>query len=262
MRRQLGAAPTRTTDAVTLATLGALNLYGPYASRPAASMAGRCYECTDNGNTYYDTGTTWLLVSVSGSGIKGVEPPAFTSTTPLGSATITADKGTRLITTPGTGSGTTYAWRVEYQTLSPTSGYTCIGHVTMTTSYATASYAGLVLYNSTSGSFITFGLSTDSSNGQAVRALKWTSPTAYSAEYGSAVVLSQIPGGRMPNWFRFREDGTNRYLEYSLDGVDWMTHSSASRTDFITPDRVGWGFNNSLSATYVSRLRSFAVTSP
>lgn len=48
------------TPLVTLDGIISTYYSGTLASRPAASIMGRHYYATDNGNLYFDTGTTWL----------------------------------------------------------------------------------------------------------------------------------------------------------------------------------------------------------
>ena len=66
----------------------------------------------------------------------------------------------------------------------------------------------------------------------------------------------------MPQWFRIRDDNTNRYYETSLNGLDWATLSSEARTTFLTADQIGWGMDFAVSSptrTTTLRLRSFSV---
>lgn len=41
-------------------------------------------------------------------------------------------------------------------------------------------------------------------------------------------------------WIRIRDDNTNRYFDYSRDGVNFRNAFSASRTDWMTPNEVGF----------------------
>lgn len=44
------------------------------------------------------------------------------------------------------------------------------------------------------------------------------------------------------DWLRIRDDGTNRYLDVSQDGVIWYNIFSISRTTWLTPTQVGFCF--------------------
>jgi hypothetical protein len=57
---------------------------------------------------------------------------------------------------------------------------------------------------------------------------------------------------------RIRDDNTNRYYEYSYNGVDWVALYSATRTDFLIPDQIGWG-GDSYSQAVSARLSSWNV---
>lgn len=63
---------------------------------------------------------------------------------------------------------------------------------------------------------------------------KYNSPTSYNSTYiGTTRPASMI-------FFRFTDDGTNRISSWSFDGVNFVTIHTVSRTDFITPTKVGF----------------------
>lgn len=232
-----------------------INASGVYASRPTVGHPGRLYFCTDNGNVYKDNGTTWDLAALGGSGLAGVEPPSASwSTTTLGSATVAADKGGRLFTVV---SAAGVNVRVEYRTLSPTSNYTATFYLGCTFPLTNQVLGGIFLRNSSSGSLIHFGPSYDTGTATSpyMQASQWTNATTFSANYQ----VTSIPTVYFINWWRIRDDGTNRYFEYSYDGFEWQTFFSGGRTNFITPDQIGWGAFNNSGITAYQRLRSFSV---
>jgi hypothetical protein len=118
--------------------------------------------------------------------------------------------------------------------------------------------SGIWLRNSTAGSLIHFGLTMAAGNALSLQSYKFSSATVLNSNYATA-----IPGAALlepVNWLRYRDDGTNRYFEYSYNGIDWITYFSVGRTDFTTPDQIGWGLDNQGSGqTQVLRLRSFSV---
>jgi hypothetical protein len=236
-----------------------INASGVYASLPTVGHPGRVYDCTDNGNTYRDNGTTWDLAKLGGLGVAGVEPPsAGWSTTTLGSSTFAADKGGRLLTMPSA-SGNNL--RIEYRTLSPTINYTATAIIDPLQIPTTSSNGGLALRNSSSGSLVTFFWGLDSgSGGWLLELWQWTS--AGAAGGAPTPTYKQLVMNSPPRGYRFRDDGTNRNAEYTYNGIDWTPYVSIGRTDFITPDQVGWGGNNNTGITALCRLRSFAVTTP
>lgn len=232
----------------------ALNASGLYSALPAAGFTGRTYDCTDNGNRYRDNGTTWDLVSLGGLGLAGTEPPSASwSTTTLGSSTFAANRGGRLLTCVSAAGNNL---RVEYRTLSPAINYTASAVIDLTniTIQSSPSIGGLVLRNSSSGSLITFFWGYDlGSGGYLLTVWKWTNATTLSASYAQFGL--NVP----PQALRFRDDGTNRIAEFTHNGIDWITYHSVGRTDFITPDQIGWGSNNASGLTTYYRMRSFSV---
>jgi len=247
------------SDANNVATeiLG-INASGVYASLPTVGHPGRTYDCTDNGNRYRDNGTSWELVSVGGTGIGGVEPPSGMTTTTMGSATVVADRGGRLLTVPGTSGDN---WRGEFKTLSPTSNYTLTGHI-QSSAFAQANYtaSGILVRQSSNSNFVTFGpcYNIASYGGAFIGVLAWTSLTV-SSVLGTPIVVSTLLEG-MPKWFRIRDNGTNRFYEYSVTGMDWTIAYQQGRTTTVTPDQYGWGGDvNNTAVTNVYRLRSLSV---
>jgi hypothetical protein len=147
-------------------------------------------------------------------------------------------------------------WRLEYRTLTPPSNYTVTAYIESALYPVSDGYASLVLRNGTSGSFVVFGHAA-SSTGFALAAVKYSSPTVGIATYTSQT-LALLPGG-LPKWLRIHDDGTNRIMEHSYNGLDWTLHYSIGRTDFVTPDQIGWGAHSSGGQTNLARLRSFSV---
>jgi hypothetical protein len=235
-----------------------INASGVYASLPAAGHPGRLYVCTDVDLILRDNGTTWDIVHLgSGGGIATTPPSSSWTTTTLGSATIAADRDGRLNTCPSAAGDN---WRIEYRTLSPTSNYTFTAYLESAQYHSNFAKAAIILRNSTSGNFVIFGHSYDSGSygGYGIQTVKYSSPTVGIAIYNSQSI-AQLPYG-LPKWLRIRDDGTNRIFEFSDNGLNWMLHYSVGRTDYITPDQIGWGVNNSSGQTNYARLRSWSVT--
>lgn len=225
---------------------------GTYAARPAAGNAGSIYLCTDVGLFCYDNGTTWVNFQDGLGGLLTVPPSASWTTSTLGSATFAADKDGRLLTIP---SATGDNWRIEYRTLANATPYTVTAYIDYTMRNQASFFSGLVLRDA-SGNLVTFGIGYDGT--PRVVGMKWTSITAYSADYLRSDVTQW---GGIPKWFRIRDDGTNRYCEFSFNGLDWVLFHSVGRTDFLTATQVGWGANfNATGYTNYMRLQSFLET--
>jgi hypothetical protein len=73
----------------------------------------------------------------------------------------------------------------------------------------------------------------------------FSSPTAFVSTQVSPVAQSH----RL-QWIRLRDNGTDRFVDTSADGDEWVLFASFGRTSYITPDQVFFGLNvNNLSAT-------------
>ncbi|WP_104151097.1 hypothetical protein [Mycobacterium intracellulare] len=222
---------------------------GTYSSLPAAGNVGAWFLCTDHRLLLRDNGTTWDRFN--GSLDRLYDPPSSgLTTTTLGTATFAADKGDRLLTIP---SVTGANWRAEYKSLSPTSNYTVEACIDAVFSANNNPNVGIVLRDSASGKMLHFGVSYN--NAFIISMWQWNSATSWNA-----ATLSGTPSF-WPNWFRVRDDGTNRYYECSQNRSEWFTALVHPRTTFIIPDQVGWGGDNEgLGATILARLRSFRVS--
>lgn len=78
-----------------------------------------------------------------------------------------------------------------------------------------------------------------------LRAAKFSSTTAYTADYSGAVIYA----GDVPKWLRINDDGTNRTISYSHNGINFIAFHSIGRTDFLTPTRYAIGLNSQNDVT-------------
>jgi hypothetical protein len=101
--------------------------------------------------------------------------------------------------------------------------------------YATSNGYGFVFRESGSGKLS--GIYFELSGGPTpyFYASKWTDHATYSATYGSN---SPFYAG-LPLWLRLADDGANRTMAWSFDGVNFLTIHSVGRTDFLTADEIG-----------------------
>lgn len=224
-------------------------LIGPFGSLPAAGISGRQYYCTDTGLLLLDNGTSWDRINGGPLTYFTAPPSSGLTTTAMGSDTFSADKDARLLAMAASGS----AWRVEYRTLSPTSNYTATAYVEVPEPGANAVIAGLVILDSSGTKLIAFGPGNNSSFG--VFVFGATALNGINSTRGSATSLVTCP-----NWYRIRDDGTNNNFEYSINGVDWVTVLTESRSGFLTPAYIGWGGVNTSGGARKARIRSFKLT--
>lgn len=68
---------------------------------------------------------------------------------------------------------------------------------------------------------------------------KWTNVTTYSATYAAHLEGTYLG---QPNFLRIADDGADRHISISDDGVNFNLFHSVARTDFLTPTQVGVGW--------------------
>jgi hypothetical protein len=73
----------------------------------------------------------------------------------------------------------------------------------------------------------------------------------YSGATG-AITVTDYVAQHAPNvihWVRFGDNGTNRTIEISADGQNWLLFHSVARTDYMTADQVGFYVTGQNAAT-------------
>lgn len=230
-----------------------LNLQGLFGSRPTASFPGRLYLAIDNGMTYRDNGTGWDLVTAADPWPGTPGDSSLWTAVNLGTATFTHDRDTILVTAPTNGS--TNSVRLYVKPLSPTSNYTITARIdTVTAPSADFWEMGLVLRNSSSGALVTHVLRWGS--GAKINVVKYNSATSANSNYVTPITLAN---NIYPSYLRIRDNGTNRFFDYSFNGFDWINATSHARTDFITPDQYGIA-TDAYSQAVSMRLRTLSIT--
>lgn len=71
---------------------------------------------------------------------------------------------------------------------------------------------------------------------------KYDSATAYNSSYtptGGDMYALQLAFG-MGLWIKLEDDNTDRKFYLSPNGLDWVLYHSVGRTDFHTPDEIGF----------------------
>lgn len=228
---------------------------GLYSALPSAGNSGAVYYATDVGIVFRDNGTSWDVVG-NGQPAFTLPPSSGWSTNTLGSATFAADKGGRVLSIPSVANQN---FRVESRALSPASNYTVKAAIDVHAAIpATTVYfhSGLVLMDSATGKLIHFGISKHAATTtMGVQVRTWTNATTWLDILAHDIFNLMPP----PRWLRIRDDNTNRYYEYSINGQDWQLLWTQARTTFITPDKIGWGADNSTGNAATLRLNSFTL---
>ncbi|TDK88805.1 hypothetical protein EUA02_25715 [Mycobacterium paragordonae] len=229
----------------------------PFSGTPTAGTKGRMYVSNDVGLIQRDNGTAWEYIWGGPLGYLTKPPSSGWSWVNQGTATTATELGGERITAPSS----TRNWRMRVRSLSPTSNYSARCYVEVAAKPTDAWFTGLVLRDTVTQSFITFGVGLVSSPAGYNAHLgvnRWASSTTFNSESWHQTSYL-LPGGAIPQWLGISDDGTNRYFQFSHNGVDWITAFSESRAAYFTPNQFGFGASNEGSgADLVIRLRSLS----
>lgn len=114
---------------------------------------------------------------------------------------------------------------------------------------------GLCLRDSTNSKFITWGIYSNNSFPGEPNPIKWNDANTLQGVYlGFVARMNCMHSHRRV--FRIVDDGTDLIFKFSVDGLNFQTYHTISRTDFMTPNQTGIYVVNS-SATYVFHPRVY-----
>ena len=228
------------------------NKSGAHASQPTSDrVVGDQYWPNDGFHTARWNGTLWEAWG-----------PLFPMKRPVDSEFSWVNQGAAIVTEAGggiyldsvnaSGSTATPDWNMRTKAL-PAAPYT------ITAAFVTANPAdnyldcGLILRKNSDGKFVTFEYFYNSAlaGGWGFGSGKWNGLASFSANY---TVTGGLTGGRLGLiWMRVKDDNTNRILQVSADGKNFRTIHTVGRTDFITPDEIGF-FVNGQSVSLASSM--------
>ena len=222
---------------------------GVYSSLPAAGMkSGDRYKCTDSPHDLIYSGAAWNAF-VRGIQATPVSLAAFSWVNQGGSSA--SQQGASLAVTVPAVSGDQYRSLVKSV---PSAPYTAIAMFDMLLAEYNYSQAGLVLRDSGSGKMVVCSLAVQPSQLQ-LTAAKLASNSSFSANY-QTYNLFGIP---CPVWLRIRDDATTRFFGFSVDGLTWWEFFSVGRTDYITPNQIGfYGDSNNTTAGLQYTVHSYS----
>lgn len=105
---------------------------------------------------------------------------------------------------------------------------------------------GLLWRDSSSGKMIRFALVAQGGGQPVLFLSKEDSATAFNSSYALDWVecyrlIAGMFAGFLPVWLRIADDGANRICSVSTDGVNFIVVHTVGRTDFMTPDEIGFG---------------------
>jgi hypothetical protein len=240
-----GGAPTTATyvtedaDATLSAEVLTTTLLatGAHGSRPAPAKAGRFYWPTDGLSVGRDNGSSYDPFGPVNALTK---PPTVASGTALnaGSSVISEEKDLLHLFVPKESAlnirGMHWA--------APATPYTITARVSFNPIVVSQMMFGVMWRQSSDGKLVTAHLETAVSS-LLLNVYKWSGPTAVSAVY---VSLNWWQHGV---WFKLEDDGSNRKVHISTDGLYFTQIHTVGRTDFLTADQVGFfGIANTASA--------------
>lgn len=247
-----GATVTHILTAASLEQLVADRLeIGAYGSLPSAGVANRLYLPTDKPVASLDNGSAWAgfgpLFPLTQPNLTGY---SWVNQGDSGSITQT---NSYVYMQNGPGSGAE-DWALYVKSVASAPYTYTVGFLPLLVS-AQYSELGVVLYNSSSGKFISLSMQADqysnSPPGMVLINAKWSSTSSFNASYnfqhGAATLVPWYAGFV---FFRIYDDGTERHWQYSSDGVNFLTLAQQSNTDYITPDSIGFGidcYNSSIA---------------
>ncbi len=233
-------------------TIGATSGTGGTGNSIYTGAAGSEPGGINSGDAYLPN-NGFVLERYSGSGwvpwgplFPMVDPnlAGITTWVNQGGATVSSANGGIVLSTPA-GSGSDSV-RLRVKT-APATPYTITAAYLCNFPFVSGVFTGLVWRDSSSGKFTQVGPFYSSgvqTQKLVYAALKWSSPTTFSAYYtltggGTNVMYSEGP----IHWIRIADDGATRTAGVSTDGQNFTTILSVGRTDFQTPDQVGFSLD-------------------
>lgn len=223
--------------------------YGTYANLPATCKTGDQYKTSDSIYEFLATATdTWTAFNCSK---KVVVPPAsgWSWNGNQGSATVDYTYGYGYLYAPSNSGDSLRA-----QVRSTSAPYVVTARVRVQHYQSNYTSAGIVFRDSATDKHVVFGLG--SNGGQNLLSYYHSTATAAGSGRGTFISLTNIN----EIWLRGSDDNTNRILEYSLDGNNWIQYSSSTRTTDLTANQIGWFANSNNSNRVDAMLISWNVT--
>jgi hypothetical protein len=217
-------------------------LTGTYVARPSAGNEGRRYYCNDSPMHFYDDGTIWRA-RMYGFEVKEFSDSGFSWANQGGATLDELDRGYASLFVPG---NVVTSLRMRVKT-APTAPYTFKALFSIFHSTTASQIGGLIVRDSVSAKLIVFGFN---HNGVAV-VNKYDNESSFNSAY-TTTVTTFIPGFNLSAaiWIRIRDNATTRFYEMSMDNQHWLTIHSAGRTDFVTPNQIGFAGSSGSSLPF------------
>jgi len=185
------------------------------------------------------SGNVTISATGGGGGFPFVPPPQTGwSWVNQGSATITSTPDYQLISG---GSSPSLNCRMRTRA-APAAPYAVTMGIEVTARSNSDSAVAAFWRDSSSGRLTFYGFLNGS-----IQSANYNNPSSYnSLVFNHSVFLGPIL------WLRLEDDGVNRSISYSSNGYDFIVLHTSARTDFITPDEIGFMtlVNNSMTPAH------------
>jgi hypothetical protein len=201
-----------------------------FANRPAAGVEGRLFWASDGPLECIDDGSNWKS-RVFGHNVVEFQDSSL-SWVNQGGASLDTTYGYTHLAIPAS-SGTSIRTRVA----AVGGTHDLRAFVNWTQINSNFQIMGLCWRSSGDGKITIFGAA---ETGKFVL-YKYSSATAFAAAYTPTIANATIGFNNSTGiWLRLQDDGATRYGMVSLDGIFWIVIHSFGRTDYHTPDQVGY----------------------
>jgi len=205
---------------------------GLFASLPSSPLGGQMYKCTDAPAELLYQGGAWLTFH-NGQLVAPYDDGTF-SWVNQGSATISALGPFSYLKAPAT-AGDDFALKTKALNVP----YTFTAWIKPDFVAVNFFSAGIVIYDSTSGSFIVFGVSTPNApQAYNLQVIEMNSVTSFN----NGLLNVPLPLANCI-WLQISEDGATRTFSYSMDGANFQSVLSHASGTFITPNEAGFAVN-------------------
>jgi hypothetical protein len=242
------------TEVITASVLdgirGDMHQSGATASLPATTEAhkGDLYLCSDGPALFRYDGTAYGLFGP----VFPLTLPALSSFTNDSTTATVSDTGAGITITGSNAQGTTY-----YKSGPGSTPFTVAMGVLAMVGPEDFGQVTIRGRESSTGKRIEFGIQHSGTSGLQVIVNKINGDGTFNAQYVSKNWQQMaFMGGLI--FLRFKDDGTNRLCQMSVDNVLWLTIHSIGRTDFCTCNQFGWSIQGSTNWPPCARILHWA----
>lgn len=211
---------------------------GTYASIPSTGrVTGDLYFCTDTSQVFRWSGSVWVPFGpIWKLGDCTLQTWSWVN---QGSASVASNGSSLYLTAPSNGGSNSARMRVH---TAPSAPYSFTAKLNLQCDWSESGYGsgGVGFRESSSGKMVTCEVWTQTGGGGSFifRVVKWTDSTNISS---TPVNANYYGYGDL--FIRLADNGTNRIISVSPDGINFIAINTEARTTFLTADQVGFGCN-------------------